>query len=148
MLTNFKFVLLLLSFYHVFYDCLSIHLKFVFIYGVNWESHFMLFFIWKTSYPQTFFYGFPCFSLLFDSGWFLIFSAAWVLAPPAFQTSLFTTLYLCATSTLASFVVLEHTILSSSPKHLHLLFSLLGMFFFPHFLWLLPVIQAFPSHWR
>ena len=38
-----------------------IHLKFIFIYGVNWESHFMLSFVWETSYPQTFVYGFPWF---------------------------------------------------------------------------------------
>lgn len=33
-----------------------IHMKFIFIYGRNWESHFMLFFIWKTSCPPIFVY--------------------------------------------------------------------------------------------
>lgn len=46
------------------------------------------------------------FSALRITGPFLIFSAAWVLAPPVFQTSLLTTLH-CATATLASFVVPE-----------------------------------------
>lgn len=95
------------------------------------------------------FYGFPWFLFaLRITGPLPIFSAAWVLAPPAFQTSLCTTLHLCATASLASFVVLEHIIHSSSPEPLRLLFSFLGIFFFPYFIRMLLVIQAFPVHWR